>query len=267
MIIEKGSDVMAAPDGGGGSWMRRLGPESPGAPRLVTFPHAGGSANVYLPLARILSPEMEVFGVQYPGRQDRMAEQLIDNVPELAKQIFHRIVSWTEGPLVLFGHSMGATVAFEVARRLEQFGSVPLAGLVVSGRRAPTIQRDDDDVHLRDDKGLVAEIRTLDGTDQAFLEDEELLQMILPVVRNDYKAIETYRYQPGPQLHCPLTALLGDADPKAGIDEAMGWRDHAAGLFHFRSFPGGHFYLNDRMDDVGKEVTSLVIAGRPEEHR
>lgn len=254
---------MAAPDGGGGSWIRRLGPESPGAPRLVAFPHAGGSANVYLPLARILSPEMDVFGVQYPGRQDRMAEKLIDNVPELAEQIFHRLVTWTQHPLVLFGHSMGAIVAFEVARRLEQFGTVPLAGLVVSGRRAPSIQRDDDDVHLRDDRGVIAEIRSLDGTDQAFLQDEELLQMILPVVRNDYKTIETYRYQPGPKLRCPLTALLGEADPKAGFEESMGWRDHASGLFHLRSFPGGHFYLNGRMNDVGKEISSMVIVGQP----
>ncbi|MFW6693102.1 thioesterase II family protein [Streptomyces sp. MAR4 CNX-425] len=258
---------MAAPGGVGGSWIRRLGPEAPRAPRLVAFPHAGGSANVYLPLARTLAPQMEVHGVQYPGRQDRMGEALVDDVGELAKQVFHRLVGWTDRPLVLFGHSMGAVVAFEAARRLEQFGSVPLAGLVVSGRRAPGVVRDDDDVHLRDDKGLVAEMRSLNGTDQAFLDDEELLEMILPVVRNDYKAVETYRYQPGPRLRCALTALLGDADPKAGIDETMGWRDQVDGPFHFRSFPGGHFYLNDRMEDIGKEVTTLVTAGRPGERR
>ncbi|GAA3892217.1 thioesterase II family protein [Streptomyces sedi] len=254
---------MAATDGEGDAWIRRLGPGAPGAARVVAFPHAGGSANVYLPLARSLSPEMDVFAVQYPGRQDRMAEQLIDNVPELAQQVFRRLVSWTRSPLVLFGHSMGATVAFEVARRLEQFGSVPLVGLVVSGRRAPTIQRDDEDVHRRDDSELVAEIRTLNGTDPAFLEDEELLRMILPVVRNDYRAIETYRYQSGPRLSCPLTALLGDADPKAGIDEAMGWRDHTTGAFHFLSYPGGHFYLNDRIDAVGRQIASLAVAGQP----
>ncbi|TDC71418.1 thioesterase II family protein [Streptomyces hainanensis] len=249
---------MTAPDGGRDTWIRRLGQEVPAAPRLVAFPHAGGSANTFLPLARTLWPGMEVFGVQYPGRQDRRAEELIDNVPEYARQVFRRLVSWTGRPLVLFGHSMGAVIAFEVARRLEQLGDVQLAGLVVSGRRAPSVTRDDDDVHLRDDRGLIAEIQSLDGTDAAFLRDDELLRMILPVVRSDYKAIETYRFQPGPKLRCPVTALVGDTDPKAGVDETTAWGDHTTGPFHFRCFPGGHFYVNACVQDVGKEIASLV---------
>jgi surfactin synthase thioesterase subunit len=229
-------------------WLRRYAPAPDADAVLVCFPHAGGSATFYHPVARALAPAIDVLAVQYPGRQDRRADPCIDDLVELAEVIVPHLMSWTGRPLTLFGHSMGATVAFEVARRLEA-SDVDLAGLVVSARRAPSRHRDEY-VHLRDDDGLIEELKKLAGTDTALLGDEELLRMILPAIRSDYRAAETYRVQPGPALRCPIIALAGADDPKATLDEVAAWEEHTTGRFQFRHWTGGHFYLSEHQADV-----------------
>ncbi|WP_031470510.1 thioesterase II family protein [Sciscionella sediminilitoris] len=229
-------------------WLRRYAPAPEAESVLVCFPHAGGSATFYLPVARALAPDIDVLAVQYPGRQDRRADPCIGDLGELADAIVPWLRSWFGRPVTLFGHSMGATVAFEVARRLEAAGTPP-AGLVVSARRAPSRHRDES-VHLRDDDGLIEELKKLAGTDAALFGDEELLRMVLPAIRSDYRAAETYRYAPGPDLSCPVTALTGDADPKATLEEVADWEKHTTGRFRMRHWAGGHFYLTHYQAEV-----------------
>ncbi|MCT2592044.1 alpha/beta fold hydrolase [Streptomyces sp. N2-109] len=244
-------------------WILRLNDTRDTAARLVAFPHAGGSASFFFGLGRALRSQVEVLGVQYPGRQERRTEKMIDNIPDMADQVFSRLNAWRDRPLVLLGHSLGAIVAFEVARRLEQETSTGVSGLIVSGRRAPSIIKDDEDLHLREDRDLLAEIRVLGGTDGGLLQDDELMQMILPAVRTDYKAIETYRMKPGPKLQCPVSVLTGDADPRVSLDEVQAWRDQTAGAVQFRVFPGGHFFITDHLDEVCKAISTDVAAFRP----
>ncbi|WP_216215651.1 thioesterase II family protein [Amycolatopsis aidingensis] len=235
------------------AWIRRYHP-APDAPhRLVCFPHAGGSASYYFPVARSLSPRVDVLAVQYPGRQDRHTEPCIDDIGELAGRTAEALRPWTGQPLAFFGHSMGASLAFEVARRFEADG-ILLSRLFVSGRRAPTRTRNDG-VHQLDDEGLLAEMRMLGGTEAAVLQEEDLLRMMLPVLRNDYKAAETYRYVPGPDVSCPIHALVGDQDPRVPVDEARSWGDHTSGEFTLRVFPGGHFYLGQQQAEVLRTIS------------
>lgn len=120
----------------------------------------------------------------------------------------------TDRPFALFGHSMGASVAFEVAHRLRRRSIAPLA-LFVSGRPAPSCERDDR-VHLRDDDALLDEIRELGGTDSALLESDEIRRMVLPALRADYRAAESYRWSGGePPLTIPVHVHIGDRDPKS----------------------------------------------------
>lgn len=186
--------------------------------------------------------------MQYPGRQDRRREPAIDDICLLADQIADALGTWSDRPLTFFGHSMGALVAFEVARRLERNGDGPLR-LFASGRRAPSMYRDEQ-VHRRDDDGLIAELRALSGTDSRVLDDDEMLRMVLPALRSDYKAVETYRSEPASAVRCPVTVLVGDDDPKTSLDEARSWDAHTTGDFDLRVFPGGHFYLADRPEEV-----------------
>ncbi|WP_007023872.1 thioesterase II family protein [Saccharomonospora iraqiensis] len=239
-------------------WIRRFHPSEQARNRVVCFPHAGGSASYYFTVSAALAPHTEVLVVQYPGRQDRRNEPCVTSLVELADAIAVELKSWQDLPLVLFGHSMGATLAYEVALRLEAAGVQPLT-VFTSGRRAPSTHREER-VHELDDQGIVDELRRLDGTHGGVLDDAELRELFLPVIRGDYTAIETYQYVPGAMLRCPIHALLGERDPRATIEEARAWANHTDGEFSLTTFPGGHFYLDDQRDAVISLITERVGA-------
>jgi surfactin synthase thioesterase subunit len=240
-------------------WLRRFHPAEHSPARLVCFPHAGGSASYFFPMSAALSPALDVLSVQYPGRQDRRMHQPIDDIPRLADRIFDMLRSQIDRPVAFFGHSMGAILAFEVAMRLEHTAGIPLLRLFASGRRAPGRSRHET-VHLRDDAGLVAELNGLNGTDSRLLGDEEMLRLILPMVRSDYRAIETYSCPPDRRLSCATTALVGDRDPKTTLDEARSWSVHTTGEFDLRVFSGGHFFLNHHQRDIVNMVSAALAA-------
>ncbi|MEU8844314.1 alpha/beta fold hydrolase [Streptomyces roseus] len=247
---------------GTSAWIRRFHP-SPDAPhRLVCFPHAGGAATYWFPTAQALAPGVDVLAVQYPGRQDRRTEPCVESVETLADHTAEEVLAWSDRPVTLFGHSMGAMVAFETARRLEEAGR-PAAGLVVSGMRAPSRTRGGPGraqaaQAAETEEELVAGILRLQGTDAAVLEDPELVRMILPTIRSDYKAAESYRWRPGPPLRTPIAVLTGTEDPHVDREQAEAWREHTAGPFSLTVFTGGHFFLNEHADGVRKVVTDHI---------
>ncbi|MER5995528.1 alpha/beta fold hydrolase [Streptomyces viridosporus] len=230
-------------------WVRRLHPSPDSDVTVVCFPHAGGSASYFHPLSARLTPRAEVLALQYPGRQDRRFEPALTSIDELVEGITEALREHVDRPLVFFGHSMGGTLAFETARRMEPELDGRLLGLVVSGRRSPgSVRRTT--VHLRDDAGLIAEIRELQGTASTLLDDEDVVRMILPSLRADYTAVERYVYRPGPALSCPLYVYTGDADPQVNEEEAAGWAEHTRADFRIRTFSGGHFYLAEQSEQV-----------------
>ncbi|MEV0387445.1 alpha/beta fold hydrolase [Nonomuraea sp. NPDC050643] len=237
-------------------WIRRFRPCPDDAPRLICFPHAGGAASHYFTLSRQLEPRIEVLAVQYPGRHDRRREPCVTTIAELTEHVHTAIGGLTDRPFAFFGHSMGAVIAYEVARRLQDRGEPLPLRLFASGRRAPSTHRTDL-LHLRDDAGLIADMVAAGGTDPRLLRDEELLADIVRVARNDYRAIETYSWTPGPPLRCPITALTGDADPKTTLDEASAWGRHCTQGFDLITFSGGHFYL----DTAWANIAEIVSAG------
>ncbi|MFD7130811.1 thioesterase II family protein [Streptomyces sp. NPDC059894] len=241
-------------------WIRRFQPAPDGAPRLVCLPHAGGSSSFYFPVARSLSPAVEVLAVQYPGRQDRRTEANIDNISELVDRIFAALTPISDRPFALFGHSMGATLAYELALRLQETGRPGPSHLFASGRRAPSRHRPEN-VHRRSDDEVVAEMKLLSGPDAPFLSDPDVLAMSMPAIRADYRAVETYRDVPGRMLHCPVTVLTGDRDPRVSQEEAEAWREHTDGAFALHRFPGGHFFLVEQAPAVLR-VVSRSLTGR-----
>ncbi|MBN6039799.1 thioesterase II family protein [Amycolatopsis sp. 195334CR] len=223
-------------------WLRRFGgPEDP-ATRLVCFPHAGGSASFFRGWPAFLPSEVELLAVQYPGRQDRISEPLIGEMAVLADRITEAIRPRLDRPTILFGHSLGATVAFEVASRIAK--SSALAGLVVSARAAPSLARPHS-VYRRDDAGVLAYLRELGGMDSRVLADPELRELALPVVRNDLRIAGTYHYVERPPLDCPITAIAGESDGTFPPEDAAGWAAHTTAGFEHHVLPGDHFYLEN----------------------
>jgi len=252
----------------GTSWVRRL--RSAGAVagaagdaasrvRLVCFPHAGGAATAFAPLAQALPPAIETLALQYPGRQDRLAEPCLESVDDLVAALLPELRPCLDVPFALFGHSTGAVVAYEVARVLEREDGVVPVGLVASGRRGPSTHRDEH-VHRGGDRSLLREVARLGGTPPELLADEEVQQMMLPALRGDYKAIETYEWRPGPPLACPIWAVVGEDDPLATEAEAAAWRAQSGPGFELHVLPGGHFYLVDQQPAVVDLIARLLAA-------
>jgi pyochelin biosynthetic protein PchC len=235
-------------------WLRRYHEGADTRPTLVCFPHAGGAATFFFPLSQLLSADVNVLAVQYPGRQARRTEPCLTRIEDLADQV--REVLAPYGSVALFGHSMGAIAAFEVARRMRDEG-VETTRLLVSGRSAPSRQVRTD-LHTWDDDRIIAELRKLSGTDSRLLGDEEMMREALPVLRADYTAIESYRCPADAGLSCPVSVLLGDSDERVPVESALAWRDHTTGGFDSQVYPGGHFYLAEHRVSVSSRIRTLL---------
>ncbi|GAA3681099.1 alpha/beta fold hydrolase [Nonomuraea antimicrobica] len=235
-------------------WLHRFHTSPESGVEVICFPHAGGSASFYHPLSKALSPAADVLAVQYPGRQDRRGEPPAGDLRHLAARIADVLRPGGDRPRVFFGHSMGALVAFETALHLGGDGP---AALFVSGRRAPSRVRHDL-VHLLDDHGLVSHLKELNPAEAAALDEAEIRELVLPVIRADYRAIETYRPVAGASVDCPIIALTGDSDPLTSPAEARAWSGHTTHRFELGVFTGGHFFLRDHIDGVAETILESV---------
>ncbi|MER5844538.1 alpha/beta fold hydrolase [Streptomyces prasinus] len=241
-------------------WFRRYHRPTDGRTdrtRLICFPHAGGAAGGYAGLARRLAPHLDVYAVQYPGRHDRRHETPESRLTALAERVAQRLLESTPGPYAFFGHSMGALVAYETARVLQKHGAPAPLRLILSGRGAPT-QRPDPNDRLDDDAAILAAARRLGGTDAAVLDDPELVELALPVLRADYAALAAYRWTAEPVLSTPLSVFVGADDPLVPQEAARSWADRTRQEAETLLFPGGHFYLGEQLDKVAEAIVDRV---------
>lgn len=241
------------------SWLRRFGEQAAGPPEVVVFPHAGGSAGYYTPVARALGRTFRTHVAQYPARQERLREDAVTSMVGLVDGVLPDVLGLRPGPVVLFGHSMGALLAYETCRRLEQAGQVGRALLIVSGRRSPSLGRPVQ-VDPHDDASILAELSLL-GTELTEFTDEDVAELFLPALRGDYQALAGYRYvADAVPLGCPVRVFHGDADPRVGTEEATAWAQCTSRDVEVRSFPGDHFYFRDRPDELAAAIGDEIGA-------
>ncbi|SRX94673.1 Phenyloxazoline synthase MbtB (phenyloxazoline synthetase) [Mycobacterium tuberculosis H37Rv] [Mycobacterium shimoidei] len=220
----------------------------------VVFPHAGGAAVGYRALASALSLAADTFVVQYPQRAERLDEPAAQTVHDLARGLFNAGPWHDVAPLRLFGHSMGAIVAFEFARIAEQHG-VELPTLWVSAAPAPSIVATLPQLPTTDSE-LLADLADLGATDPRLLEDEEFVGLLMPPARGDYQALNRYACGPDIRIRADIQALGGRQDHRVDLASLQQWKVHTKAAFSLSLYDGGHFYITEHIQAVAAQVNA-----------
>ncbi|MEV7829020.1 alpha/beta fold hydrolase [Streptomyces subrutilus] len=231
---------------------------------LVLLHHAGGSAASFAPFAHRFPADWDVLAVDLPGRMMATGERGCRSTGEAVDWLAPRLLPLLDGPYAVFGHSMGALVAYELSRRLSGQGAPPVwVGL--SGAPAPGHRPGHDRRDLWPRERLVGFMRELGGTPEEVLAFPDVVDLMVRVLRGDLAVVDTYREHPGPPLACPVTVFTGADDPVATPAMTAPWSGRTTGATTACAWPGGHFYLFDHPDGVAARITRDVAGatGRP----
>jgi surfactin synthase thioesterase subunit len=211
---------------------------------LFCFSHAGGTATSFRLWPAGLPRRLGIWGAQLPGRPGRLEEPPLDSIPALAAALADAMRPHLDRPFAMFGHSMGAVLAFEVARVLARGGAPAPRHLFVSARRPPHRPATEPDMHRLPDAAFAAEIdRRYGGIPPEVLRDREVMALLLPGLRADITALETHRPPLCAAVDVPITAFGGTEDQLTASADIASWEALTTAPFHMRLFAGGHFYL------------------------
>lgn len=240
-------------------WLLQFQPRPQANARLFCFPYAGSGAGLYYPWSKEVPEQIELNAIQLPGRENRHHDEPMTRLPLLIKLLAEVLSPHMDRPCVFFGHSMGALIAFELARHLGTDTGNNLVHLFVSGRRAPQLPSLHKPLHNLSDAELVIYLQNrYHGIPQAILNEPELLQIFLPVLRADLTLLETAFYTPAKPLSCPITALGGEQDDHVTREELLAWQEQTVSTFTLRMFPGDHFYLRHTRSQIIAMITRAV---------
>ncbi|WP_067175490.1 thioesterase II family protein [Microtetraspora niveoalba] len=232
-------------------WFRCPRPLPHAAVRLFCLPYAGAGAGVFHPWPAALAPGAEVLGVQLPGRENRIAEPAEIDMAELAGALADTAASDAR-PYTLYGHSLGARLAFELIRALRDAGARLPDRLYVGAARAPHLAGSStfDGLSRVPDDELVARVVAGGGVPEAVADEPELLELLLPALRADFTLLDEYVYRPEEPLPVPITAFAGTLDRAVSMEQMAGWEGHTTAGFVLHRIDGGHFFLHEREADL-----------------
>jgi medium-chain acyl-[acyl-carrier-protein] hydrolase len=239
-----------------------FGPPTQGAAvRLFCFPFAGGGASVYRAWRQTAPAGLDVLPVQLPGREGRIREAPYRSAGPLAEALAGALASHMSRPYALFGHSMGALIAFELAGRLRKKGLPAPRLLVASASRAPHRTKRADPIHCLPDAAFRDALRDLEGTPEAVLAHDELMELLLPTLRADFELCEKYVHDGNDPLGCPILTIGGTSDPNVTAAELGDWRAMTRGVYTEHILQGGHFFLEEHAAGILALVSETVLGG------
>ena len=225
--------------------------------RLFCFPYAGGGDSIFYSWQKIIPDTIEVCPVQLPGRGARIDEPPCTEINKLVRLVGEALAPHLNKPFALFGHSMGALIGFALAHHLRREYSAQPVHLFVSGRCSPQTRNTPIDLKLFD-SALPEMLRRYNGTPAEVLENPELMELVLPILRADFALCKSYIYTPQPPFNFPITAFGGLDDHGVPRESIEGWREHTTGPFALRMLPGDHFFLNTSalplLEAISKEL-------------
>lgn len=212
--------------------------------RLLCFPYAGGGASTFNSWPNQLPPQIEICSIQLPGRETRRLEPPFTHLTNLVEALAEVLSPYLNMPFSLFGHSMGGLISFELARQFRRELKMRPVHLFISGHRAPQLPDPHPPVHQLPEGELLLQLRRLEGTSEDVLQNSELMELFLPLLRADFALCETYVYSTEEPLDCPISAFGGAEDHRVSREELSAWREQTRGSFKLRVFPGRHFFLH-----------------------
>jgi len=233
-------------------WLKCPEPNARARLRLFCFPYAGGAASIFRRWPEYLSSDIELCAVQLPGRENRLGEPMFTRLDRLVKKLVEVCLPVMDRPFAFYGHSMGTLIAFELARELRRQQRPEPVRLLVSGRCAPHTPDPEPPLHRLADAEFVDGLRRYNGTQEAVLNNRDLMELLVPLLRADFALCETYVYKMEAPLACPISAFAGTGEP---CRELVGdWRKQTANAFDSQLFPGDHFFLST---DRARFVTAI----------
>lgn len=243
-------------------FVRKARPGRQASLRLFCFPFAGGSELLFRTWPDRMPPTIEACPVCLPGRGARFGEPPVNQLLPLVESVANALTPYLDMPYALFGYSMGALLSFELARLLQRRGAPAPVHLFVAAQRAPQIPLDIPPVDELPDAEFLEEMQQMGGTPQEVFANAELMQMMVPLLRADFAACRTYRYEPGEPLYCPVTAMGGLDDLGLAPTDLRAWKQQTTGAFTATLFPGDHFFLRtEEQTMIQKIVNQLALAG------
>ncbi|WP_338770047.1 alpha/beta fold hydrolase [Massilia sp. METH4] len=239
-------------------WFTHFSRPNPGAgARLLCLPSSGGGSTLYRPWLGGLD-DIELHAALLPGRERRMLEAPVTTMDAMVDGLVPAVAALADRPYFLFGHSMGALVAFELTRTLLARGVTPPQRLFVSAFRAPDLPNPKRDLHALPDHEFIEALREYGGTPDAVLRHRETMEVLLPMLRADFRLHETYRYHAAPALPVPITALAGRADDAVPASQMAGWAKQTEAGFTLHQFDGAHFFIHDSRDAVLNTLAEVI---------
>jgi surfactin synthase thioesterase subunit len=228
---------------------------------LLCLPYSGASAMVYSRWRRKLPQWIKLQPVELPGRGARFGEPLHTDMRRLVLQLAQEQQAAIKAPYALFGHSLGALLACEMAHAFRSLGSPEPVALFASGTAAPTLRSDYDRgfAEPKSDAELIEQLRSLNGTPEDVLANAELMSLTLPILRADFQLCGRFKAQQRPLLKCPVHVLGGKAD-RATTEQLIGWRQETRGSFSVDMFAGGHFFIHEHEARVLKVIKDQLEA-------
>jgi medium-chain acyl-[acyl-carrier-protein] hydrolase len=232
--------------------------------QLICFPFAGSGASLFYPWVHSLSPKFEIWAFQAPGHEELVDQELINDLVKMKEYILQKILPILKPPFILFGHSLGAVLAYELTKELQSKNLIP-ATLIVSGRQPPHLKSKKASISHLKNEDFINEVFQFNGTPQELLASNEFLEMAIPILRADFQLAENYQVQIQEKIKCPIKVLGSTHDQWIDVHEITQWSDATENSCEIAIFEGDHFHLKQNPKVITSYLNGVLRAAQSNE--